>query len=103
MNEQQQLVVMQLIMAGGNAKNAAFEAIRAAKIGNFKQAKAKLKEADAHQAQTSMLTAEANGQHQPVSLLMVHGQDHVMTAITFRDLAEEIVALYERLGEKSAS
>lgn len=108
MDEQQQLVVMQLIMAGGNAKNVAFEAIRAAKIGDFNQAKAKLKEADhfladAHQAQTGMLTAEANGQHQPVSLLMVHGQDHVMTAITFRDLAEEIVALYERLGEKSDS
>lgn len=33
MDEQQQLVVMQLIMAGGNAKGAAVEAIRAAKAG----------------------------------------------------------------------
>ncbi|EGF47675.1 PTS system cellobiose-specific transporter subunit IIA, partial [Lacticaseibacillus rhamnosus MTCC 5462] len=27
-------------------------------------------------------------------LLMVHSQDHLMNAITFRDLAGEIVALY---------
>ena len=46
MDEQQQLVVMQLIMAGGNAKGAAVEAIRAAKAGDFTQAETKLKEAD---------------------------------------------------------
>ena len=104
MDEEQQLVVMQLIMAGGNAKGSAVEAIKAAKAADFEQAEAKLKEADqfladAHQAQTGMLTAEANGQNQPVSLLMVHGQDHVMTAITFRDLAGEMVALYKRLAD----
>ncbi|EGF47440.1 PTS system cellobiose-specific transporter subunit IIA [Lacticaseibacillus rhamnosus MTCC 5462] len=48
-----------------------------------------------------MLTDEANGHHQSVSLLMVHGQDHVMTAITFRDLAGEVVDLYKRIATKS--
>ncbi len=94
-------VVMNLIMAGGNAKSSAFEAIRAAKSGTYDIAKAKLAEADqflaqAHEAQTGMLTAEAQGRHAEVTLLMVHAQDHVMNAITFRDLAGEIVALYER-------
>lgn len=65
MDEAQQLVVMQLIMAGGNAKSSAIEAIRAAKAADFEQAAVKLKEADqflaeAHNAQTSMLTDEAN-------------------------------------------
>ena len=36
------------------------------------------------------------------TLLMVHSQDHLMNAITFRDLAGEIVALYKRLAEKEA-
>lgn len=31
---------------------------------------------------------------------MVHGQDHVMNAITFRDLAGEIVDLYKMLATK---
>jgi PTS system cellobiose-specific IIA component len=35
MNEQEQLVIMQLIMAGGNAKGSSFEAIKAAKVGDF--------------------------------------------------------------------
>lgn len=105
MNEQEQLVIMQLIMAGGNAKGSSFEAIKAAKVGDFSTAEAKLKEADsflsdAHNAQTGMLTEEAQGKKHPVSLLMVHGQDHVMNAITFRDLTGEIVDLYKKLATK---
>ncbi len=100
--EASELVIMQLIMAGGNAKSAAVEAIRAAKAGTFDLAEAKLKEADsfmvdAHNAQTAMLTKEAQGEHATVSLLMVHAQDHIMNAITFRDLAGEIVELYRRV------
>ena len=99
--------VMGLIMNGGNAKSSAFEAIHAAKAGDFKLADDKLKESDhflteAHNGQTGMLTAEAQGDHAKVTLLMVHSQDHLMNAITFRDLAGEIVALYKRLAEKEA-
>ena len=95
--------VMGLIINGGNAKGAAFSAIKAAKIGDFEQANAKLKEADkflaaAHNSQTDMLTQEVNGQHAPVTLLMVHAQDHLMNAITFRDLAGEMVDLYKKVN-----
>lgn len=98
-------VIMGLIVNGGNAKSSAFEAIMAAKKGDFETADAKLKEADkslteAHNVQTGMLTKEASGEHAQVSLLMVHSQDHLMTAITFRDLAGEIVDLYKALAAK---
>ncbi|AMV60742.1 PTS system, cellobiose-specific IIA component [Pediococcus damnosus] len=94
--------IMGLIMNGGNAKSSAFEAINAAKKGDYKTADAKLKESDgfltaAHNSQTGMLTDEANGIHAKVTLLTVHSQDHIMNAITFRDLAGEIVDLYKRL------
>ena len=46
--------------------------------------------------------SSAQGDHAKVTLLMVHSQDHLMNAITFRDLAGEIVALYKRLAEKYA-
>lgn len=102
--EQDLQSIMGLIVDGGNAKSSAFEAINAAKTGDFDTATAKLKEADhflveAHNAQTDMLTAEANGEHAKVTLLTVHSQDHIMNAITFRDLAGEIVDLYKRLAE----
>ena len=98
-------VVMGLIMNGGNAKSSAFEAIHAAKKGEFIIAEQKLKEADkflvkAHNTQSDMLTNEANGDHTEVTLLMVHSQDHFMDAITFRDLAGEMVDLYKRLSQK---
>ncbi len=46
-----------------------------------------------------MLTKEAQGDHMKVTLLVVHSQDHLMNAITFRDLAGEMVDLYAKLYE----
>ncbi|KAF0506775.1 PTS lactose/cellobiose transporter subunit IIA [Pediococcus pentosaceus] len=107
MGEQEQNleVIMGLIINGGNAKSSAFEAINAAKAGDFEKADEKLKESDvflteAHNVQTGMLTEEAKGNHAKVSLLTVHSQDHIMNAITFRDLAGEIVDLYKKMAEK---
>ncbi|KJY65356.1 PTS Lac IIA [Lactobacillus helsingborgensis] len=98
---------MGLIANGGNAKSLAFEAIRLAKKGDITGARAKLKESDeslndAHNSQTGMLTKEAQGEHTKVTLLVVHSQDHLMNAITFRDLAGEIVDLYEKLYQADA-
>ncbi|MDF7669292.1 PTS lactose/cellobiose transporter subunit IIA [Lactobacillus sp. ESL0703] len=101
------MAAMGLIANGGNAKSLAFEAIRAAKKGDIDTARAKLKEADdsllqAHNSQTDMLTKEAQGEHTQVTLLVVHSQDHLMNAITFRDLAGEMVDLYEKLYQANA-
>ncbi|KJY59237.1 PTS Lac IIA [Lactobacillus kimbladii] len=98
---------MGLIANGGNAKSLAFEAIRLAKKGDIAGARAKLKESDqslneAHNSQTGMLTKEAQGDHTKVTLLVVHSQDHLMNAITFRDLAGEMVDLYEKLFKADA-
>lgn len=97
--------IMGLIINGGNAKSDAMEAIQAAKTGDFDLADAKLHDADkalieAHHSQTGLLTQEAQGNHMQVTLLMVHSQDHLMNAITFLDLAKEMVAMYKRIDEE---
>lgn len=97
--------IMGLIVNGGDAKSSAMEAIHSAKEEKFDEAKKKLEEADealrkAHNAQTSMLTKEASGDNVEVSLLMVHAQDHLMNAITFKDLAEELITVYERVADQ---
>lgn len=94
--------VMGLIVNAGNAKSDAMEAIQAAKANDFSLAEEKLVSADeailqAHHAQTELLTKEAKGETMPVTLLAVHSQDHLMTAITFIDLAKEIIDVYRRL------
>jgi len=45
-----------------------------------------------------LLTQEASGDPVALSLLMVHGQNHLITAITFKDMANEIIADYSDLG-----
>ena len=101
------MAAMGLIANGGNAKSLAFEAIRLAKKGDIEGAREKLKESDkslleAHNSQTNMLTKEAQGDHMHVTLLVVHSQDHLINAITFRDLAGEMVDLYEKLYKSGA-
>ena len=101
-DEKRMQIVMGIIMAGGNAKAHAVAANTAAKKGDFTEAEKKLEEAnqaivDAHNTQTEMLTAEARGEHTPIDLYMVHAQDHLMTGITFVDLAKEIVEVYKKV------
>ncbi|UUX33112.1 PTS lactose/cellobiose transporter subunit IIA [Fundicoccus culcitae] len=96
--------VMGLIMYGGDAKGKAIEAIEAAKSGDFDLAEEKMAEANeslvtAHKSQTSLLTSEAEGDNVEISLLLIHGQDHLMNAITFVDLAKEMVDIYRKLRD----
>lgn len=99
-------VVMGLIMEGGNAKAFAIEAINAAKKNDFIEADKQIKKSEealgnAHSVQTSMLTKEAQGEHTDVNLYMVHAQDWLMTGITFKDLAKEMVEIYKNLNQKN--
>lgn len=105
MSQEQLEAVMGLIINAGNAKSDAMEAIQAAKDGDFALAQEKLAATDqalveAHHSQTGLLTEEASGNPMTVTLLAVHSQDHLMTGITFNDMAKEVVDLYKRLGNE---
>ena len=104
MDGQEQLLetIMGLIMHGGDAKSSAMEAIAAAKKGEFEKAEEKISDAEealkkAHESQTTLLTREASGDSVELSLLLVHGQNHLMNAITFKDLAIEIIDIHRKL------
>lgn len=105
MDEEKLNIIMKLIINGGSAKSSAVEAISAAKQSNFELAEKKLKAADdflikGHNAQTGLLSAEAANEYQDsTSLIMVHAQDHIMTAIAFKDLAREIIDLYRIINK----
>ena len=92
------MIVMDIIVPAGNARSLAIEAIRFARTGDFVQAEGKLKECEAelteaHHAQTDLLVDESNGKPTPVSLIMVHAQDHLMNALTVKDLVSEMIAI----------
>ncbi|MEY2195038.1 PTS lactose/cellobiose transporter subunit IIA [Neobacillus sp. BF23-41] len=100
--ENLEAVIFQIILHGGNGRSAAMEAMQAAKQGDFEGARQKLREADnamneAHHIQTSLIQGEIRGEKTEISLLMVHAQDHLMNAMTVKDLAVEMVELYQRI------
>lgn len=95
-------VIMQIISLGGTARSHSMMAIRKAKDGDLEAAKQYIKEAsevllEAHSFQTKLIQNEAAGVKMEISLLMIHAQDHLMNAITIKDMAKEFINLYEKI------
>ncbi|WP_300383302.1 PTS lactose/cellobiose transporter subunit IIA [Clostridium sp.] len=96
-------IIMDLIIFSGEARSYAMEAMQLAKNGQINESRELLEKAketigNAHQSQTSLIQNEAAGNKTEVSLLLVHAQDHLMTSIVVKDLAEEIIDLHEKFN-----
>jgi PTS system cellobiose-specific IIA component len=103
MDDQQ--IVMQLIVNGGNARSKAMEAIQEAKAGHIGAARSLIEQAGrdlskAHEVQTELIQDEANGNTTKITILLLHAQDHLMNAITVKDLAQEFIDLYQKLQDE---
>ena len=93
--------VMEIIVNAGQSRSLCFEALLAARQGNIDEAKSLLREADgyarqAHKMQTKLIEQDAGEARQPMTLIMVHAQDHLMNSLLARELSEEIIHLYQR-------
>lgn len=95
-------LIFQLITFSGEAKSYSFEAIQLAKKGDVEQAKSHIllaseKLTAAHRFQTQLIQQEAGGEVVPISLLLIHAQDHLMNAVMLKDLANEFIDLYSHI------
>ena len=95
-------IAMELVGNSGESKSLAFEALYLAKEGKLEEAQDKIKEArasmlKAHEIQTELICKEADGEDFKIGLLMIHAQDHLMTAILARELVEEIIDVHKKL------
>ncbi|MFP2683219.1 PTS lactose/cellobiose transporter subunit IIA [Enterobacter ludwigii] len=93
--------VMEIIVNAGQSRSLCFEALHAARQGNLDEAKSLLREADgyarqAHKMQTKLIEQDAGEARQPMTLIMVHAQDHLMNSLLAREISEEIIHLYQR-------
>ncbi|HAJ3151101.1 TPA: PTS lactose/cellobiose transporter subunit IIA, partial [Escherichia coli] len=50
----------------------------------------------AHQMQTQLIGQDAGEARQPMTLIMVHAQDHLMNSLLAREFSEELIHLYQR-------
>lgn len=101
-----ELIVFEIINYGGTAKGLAYEALEAAEKGNYEEAEKLLKEADenlvqAHKIQTDIIQQEAAGQKNEVTVLFVHAQDHLMTAMEAKSLIEYMIKMHKKIDALS--
>jgi PTS system cellobiose-specific IIA component len=89
-----------MIIHSGNARSLAYEGFALAVSGDFPGGRGKLKEAEAelalaHRQQTEMIQKEARGEAVAPTLLLIHAQDHLMTAIAEVNLVERMILVLE--------
>ncbi|MCW8330391.1 PTS lactose/cellobiose transporter subunit IIA [Photobacterium sp. SDRW27] len=101
----QEAVVMEIIVNAGEARSLCYEALALARKDGIEDARALLKQAKeclnrAHLTQTQLIEADQGEGKVPMTLVMVHAQDHLMTTILAHELATEMLALHEKMAEK---
>lgn len=97
--------IFEIISHGGDARGFAYDALKAAREKEIEKAVELLKRAQdeldlAHNTQTKLIQAELNGEDLKMSLLMVHAQDQLMTAIAEKNLIEQMVEMLKMIHNK---
>lgn len=97
--------IFEIIVNAGQGKAYAYEALGEAEKGNFENIVSLYQNADeyfnkAHNIQTRLMQDEMQDDSKLVSLLMVHAQDQLMTALESRDLIKSLIKMYEKIYEK---
>jgi PTS system cellobiose-specific IIA component len=100
--DEEEKIIMDLILHAGGARSLAIEAIEKARMGMFEDAAGKLRESEkeislAHTNQAEILERRLNESSTGIPMLMVHGMDQMMNAVTVLDMAREFADLYRRL------
>lgn len=95
-------IVSNIIMHSGKARSYSMEAITFAKEGKFEKSREFIRMADeelgyAYSSQTSLIQGEAANDKVDISLLLVHAQDQLMTTMTFKDLAIELIEINKKV------
>lgn len=97
-----EMQIVGIISTAGDSKGKAFEALKMVKEGSYSEARALLEESrkidlEAHKIQTKLIQSEMDpdADKTPITLLMVHAQDHYMTSQLARDLIETLVDVFE--------
>lgn len=93
--------IMELLVQAGSARSSLLSALRIARSGDISAAinlveEAKLFISSAHKIQTELIGLDEGSGKIPVSLILVHAQDHLMNAMLIQELASDMIELYRR-------
>lgn len=102
MNEKLEMACFQIIAHAGTARSHYIGAIELAEQGDFEKAEEMIAEGEkeyriSHSAHAEIIALEESGKLRDANLLIVHSEDQMMSAETFKVMAEKFLALYRRL------
>lgn len=100
-------VCFEIIANVGMAKSQYIEAIGKAKEGAFDEARQLIEEGskaylEGHNVHLKLLANDAGGRSVHFSMLLMHAEDQLLAAETFRVTAEDFIDVYERLAKLEA-
>jgi len=87
-----------LMSYAGMIKAQAYEAFDLALTGQFEEARESINGADETLSEVSTIQKEILNEDKELTLMMVHAQDHVMTAVEARNLLEKMIDLMEGIN-----
>lgn len=102
-----ELICFQIISASGGAESAYMAALEAAKEGDYEEAEKMIKEGDemlnqGHAPHATLVQQEAAGNSPEVSLILIHAEDQMMGAESFKAMVEEFIEVYKQLDALKA-
>lgn len=94
----------QIVASSGAAKSSYIEAVSKARDGDVPAARKLVDAGDAayregHDVHMAILQKDAADQNTEFSLILVHAEDQMMAAETFRVMALDLIDVYDRIAE----
>lgn len=107
MSEENVTKILQMISAAGSARAKYVEAMSAAKEPDFEKSDRLIKEGNdffkmAHEIHSEFLSSAsadlaATGSNADINLILIHAEDQMMCAETFRLVAAEFIDVYKNM------
>lgn len=86
----------------GTARSCFINAVQCAKKGDFEGANEQIMKGDeaytqGHHIHADLIALDAGGKLEQSGLILMHAEDQLMSAETFRVFAEELIEVYKRM------
>lgn len=97
-------MIFEIISSAGDARDLTYQALDKISEYAFDEAKELIEQAEktmnqAHNAQTKLIQEEIQGNKIDGGLLMIHAQDHLMTAIAEHQMVKRMLPIFEKMSK----
>ncbi|MGL4859526.1 MAG: PTS lactose/cellobiose transporter subunit IIA [Enterobacteriaceae bacterium] len=95
-------LITQLIVDAGEGKSLAFEALEAARAGDFSTSEQLLHRSGqafllAHKSHMALLHADLSQAELPSPILLMHAEDHMMSSMLAKELIVELIETQKQI------